>query len=87
MTTESLYTPEVQRFIKSRDWPKGLQYSIYEHDYPAPHLNIVFYRDNWLTLDGEDMLKVTNIVKDIMFKLWNDGIPIYTGKMESSTDG
>ena len=83
---DSLYTPEVRKFILSRDWPKGMQYSIYEDDDPAPHLNIVFFRDNWLTLAGEDQLKVTNIVKDIMYKLWNDGIPIYTGKMESSVD-
>lgn len=85
--TASLYTAEVREYIHSRPWPRGLQLSVYEHDEPAPHLNIVFFRDNWLTLDFEAHQKVVSIVKDIMAKLWADGIPIYTGKMESSVNG
>lgn len=83
----SLYTPEVREFIYSRDWPKGLVLDIYEATEPAPHLNIIFYRDNWLTLTAQQHQQVVNTVKDLMYKLWNDGIPIYTGKMESVYNG
>jgi hypothetical protein len=83
----TLYTQQVREYIFTRDWPKGLILDVYENNEPAPHLNIIFFRDNWLTLTGEDQLQVTNIVKEIMFKLWGDGIPTYTGKMESAADG
>jgi hypothetical protein len=77
----SLYTPEV------RDWPRGVIVDICEADDPQPHLNLIFYRDNWLTLRPEDHVKITEIVKEIMAKLWADGIPTYTGKMEASNEG
>lgn len=83
----SLYTPEVREYIRSRDWPKGLQLEVDEDTEPAPHLTIVFFRDNWLTLEEADHLKVTEIVKEIMAKLWADGIPTYTGKMERASNG
>lgn len=83
----SLYTREVQEFIRTRDWPKGLEMSIYEADEPAPHLNIIFFRDNWVTFSFEDQMKITSTVKEVMAKLWGDGIPIYTGKMEKVSDG
>jgi hypothetical protein len=83
----SLYTPEVREYIFSRNWPRGVIVDIYENDEPAPHLNIIFYRDNWLTLQTEDHLRITEIVKEIMAKLWADGIPTYTGKMEASNGG
>lgn len=80
---DSLYTGEVKEYIHSRNWPKTVQWSIFENDDPEPHLNLVFYRDNWLTLSVDEQLQVTSIVKEIMFKLWSDGIPTYTGKAES----
>jgi len=83
----SLYTNEVRQFIISRDWPKGLTFEVYEAIEPAPHLNILFFRDNWLTLDFSDQEKIVGIVKEIMAKLWGDGIPTYVGKMESSANG
>jgi hypothetical protein len=83
----SLYTPEVRNYIFTRDWPKGLILEVAEGSEPLPHLNIVFFRDNWLTLSFEAQLKVTEILKELMAKLWNDGIPTYTGKMESAVDG
>ena len=85
--SESLYTPAVREYIFSRDWPKGLVMDIYENDEPAPHLNIIFFRDNWLTLTPEQHLQVVSTVKEIMAKLWGDGIPIYTGKMERAHSG
>jgi hypothetical protein len=80
----SLYTPEVKQYIFSRDWPKGLIMDVYESEDPAPHLRLVFYRDNWLTLEPEQHVIITNIVKDIMEKLWGDGIPTYVGKMANA---
>lgn len=85
--TGSLYTPEVREYIFSRNWPKGLVMDIYEDDEPAPHLNIVFFRDNWITLTFDQQQRVVETVKEIMAKLWADGIPTYTGKMESVFDG
>lgn len=79
----SLYTQAVRQFINSRDWPSGLVMEVRENTEPGPHLNLVFFRDNWLTMDFEDHQKITTIVKDIMAKLWGEGIPTYVGKMES----
>jgi hypothetical protein len=78
----SLYSQEVREFIHSRDWPSGLKFQVSEKDEPAPHLNIVFYRDNWITLDFEAQMKTTEIVKEVMHKLHSDGIPTYVGKIE-----
>lgn len=78
----SLYTPEVREFICSRNWPKGLVFDVAEADTPEPHLNLIFFRDNWLTLNMDQHLQVAAVVKEVMDKLWNDGIPTYTGKME-----
>lgn len=78
----SLYTNEVREFIHTRAWPSGLAFDVREDDVPAPHLNIVFYRDNWLTLSREAQFATTNIVTEVMRKLWDDGIPTYVGKIE-----
>lgn len=83
----TLYTPEIKQFIHTRDWPKGLIMDVYEQDEPAPHLNIIFFRDNWIKFSFEDQMKITSIVKEIMAKLWAEGIPTYTGKMESAVNG
>lgn len=80
----SLYTDEVKRFIFTRDWPKGLVMDIREAYEPEPHLNLIFFRDNWLTFDFDDQQKVTTIVKEVMAKLWADGVPTYVGKMEKA---
>ena len=78
----TLYSPEVREFIHTREWPSGLKFDIREAMEPEPHLNIIFYRDNWLTLSFEDQMKVTNTVKEVMGRLWNDGVPTYVGKIE-----
>lgn len=82
----NLYSQEVREFIHSRDWPSGVKFEIRQNDEPAPHLNIVFYRDNWLTLDYQAQLKITEIVKEVMHKLHADGIPTYVGKIERAED-
>lgn len=78
-----LYTNEVRNYLYSRDWPKGLVVEFQEKQEPESHINIEFYRDNWLTLAPESHVKIVGIVKEIMDKLWADGIPTYVGKMES----
>jgi hypothetical protein len=83
----SLYTQEVRQFIRTRDWPKGLILDVFEADEPSPHLNIIFYRDNWLTLEFAQQQQVVTIVQEVMAKLWGDGIPTYVGKMERASDG
>jgi len=80
---ESLYTREVREFIRTRDWPSGIVWRVYENDDPAPHLTIVFFRDNWITLDFQAQHKATEIVKEIMHKMQLDDIPTFVGKMES----
>lgn len=80
---ETLYSNEVRQFINTRDWPKGLSLNVTEGEEPEPHLNLIFFRDNWLTLSRDDQFKTTEVVKEIMAKLWGDGIPTYVGKMES----
>lgn len=84
----TLYTPQVREYVLSRDWPKGLQLDIFEdvaeiYGLETPHLNFVFYRDNWLTLKPEQHLKAANIIKEVLEKLRSDGIPCYMAKMES----
>lgn len=78
----TLYSKEVKQYISTRDWPKGLHFEITEVYVPAQHINIVFSRENWLRLNPDDHLKIVGIVKEIMSKLWTDGIPVYIEKME-----
>ena len=82
----SLYTKEVREFFLSRDWPKGIVVDVRENDEPEPHLNLIFFRDNWLTLGVREQIQATNIVKEIMDKLWGDGVPTYVGKMEHAAE-
>lgn len=81
--TETLYTDDIRRFIFTRDWPTGLVMDIAEATEPEPHLNLIFFRDNWLTLSFDEQQKTTSIVKEVMDKLWGMSIPTYVGKMES----
>lgn len=82
-STLSLYTNEIRDYIRSRDWPKGLVMDVREYDQPAPHLKFVFFRDNWLTFTYDDQMKIHSIVKEVMHKLWGEGVPAYADKMES----
>lgn len=79
---QSLYSDAIRGFVNTRDWPVGLKYEIREATEPEPHLNIIFFRHNWITLDFDDQMKTTAIVKEIMFKLWGDGVPTYVGRVE-----
>lgn len=78
---ETLYTNEVREFIHTRDWPSGLVFEIREDYEPEPHLNIVFFRDNWLTLSREAQYQTTEVVHEVMAKLWPT-VPTYVERME-----
>jgi hypothetical protein len=83
----SLYTPEVRNYIISRDWPKGLQYDVYENEEAGgPVLYLVFFRDNWITLQPADHLIITEIVKETITKLRADGVPISFGAIRTRGD-
>lgn len=77
-----LFSNEVAVFIDSRDWPRGLHYRYAERYDPEPHMKIWFFRDNWITLSPEDQWKTVEIVKEVMAKLWGQGIPTYVDKIE-----
>lgn len=78
----SLYTPEVKRFIFTRNWPKGLIVDIKEYTEPAPYLQFIFYRDNFEQFDGERKQQIANTIQEVMMKLRRDGIPCFLEKKE-----
>ncbi len=80
----TLYTPEVRNFIRTRAWPKGLVMDVIEYDY---HLGLRFYRDNFITFDGEEQRQIASMVKETMEKIRGMGIPIYMEKLERVSDG
>lgn len=79
---QTLYTDEVRRYVNTRDWPRGLIIDVFEDTEPQPHLNFVFYRDNFVQFGTEQQAKIAAIIKEVMEKLRSDGIPCYMGKME-----
>ena len=81
---ESLYSDEVRAYVNTRDWPKGLRIDVFENYEPGPHLNFVFYRDNFIQFDTDQQAKIASLVKEVMEKLRADGIPCYMGKMENA---
>lgn len=85
--SDSLYTDAVRRYVQSRPWPRGLKMEVREPTEPAPHLMFYFFRDNWITFDGEDQKYISEIVREVMMKLRKDGVPCYMGAMQNATEG
>ena len=81
---ESLYTDDIRKYIRSRDWPKGLIYEVVEYE---EHLAMRFFRDNFNSFDGEDRLHIAMMVKEVMEKIRSLGVPIYMEKMETAYYG
>jgi hypothetical protein len=75
-----LLTPEIREFIDTRPWPRNIDYKLIVDQ---GVIYIVFFRDTWIQLTGEEQLQATNVVKDIMFALRPQGVPIAVSKMES----
>lgn len=74
-SAHSLITPEVQSYIYfGLDWPKGLQIGL--KDEPG-YIQFILYRDNFITFDGEDHVRITALVKEMMEKLKADGVSIF----------
>jgi len=83
----SLYTPEVRNYINSRPWPKGLEYDITERmTSGGPELLLLFNRVNWITLSAQDHLFITELVRETITKLREDGVPISFGAIKSRRD-
>jgi hypothetical protein len=77
----TLYTPEIKTFVRTRPWPKGLILDVIEYEY---HLGFVFYRDNFIQFDGEAQRQIASLVKEVMEKIRGLGIPAYLEKKESA---
>ena len=75
----SLYTDDVRNLFRSIPWPKGLRAFIAEEE---NNLNMVFYRDNFESFDGETKYHIAMLVKEFMEKVRGMGIPIYMQAME-----
>lgn len=80
----SLYTPEIREFVRTRKWPKGLQMDVVEYE---DYLGFRFYRDNFITFNGDAQLQVAQTVKEVIETLRGQGIPCYLEKMERVADG
>lgn len=76
-----MITPQIREFIDTRLWPRNIEYKLTVDN---GVIYIVFFRDTWIQLTGEEQLQATNVVKDIMFSLRPQGVPIAVAKMESS---
>lgn len=72
MTT--LYSDEIKKYIRSRQWPAGLKIELVEYEL---YLGMRLFRDNFNSFDGEDKLQIAMMVKECMEKIRGDGIPIY----------
>lgn len=82
--TNTLYTDEIKRFVRSRNWPSGLMLDVIEYE---EYLGFRFYRDNFITFDAEQQRQIAATVKEVMEKIRSLGIPCYMEKVESVSDG
>lgn len=74
----SLYTPAIRDFVRSRPWPKRLRLDVVE--YPE-YLGFRFYRDNFVTFNTHEQEQIAMAVKDVMETLRKQGIPCYLEKV------
>lgn len=80
----SLYTDDVRRLFRGIRWPAGIVCHIAEEEM---NLNLIFFRDNFNSFDGEDRKYIAMLVKEFMEKVRGMGIPIYMQVMEGSGRG
>lgn len=70
-------------YICSRPWPEGLTWSLVERlDVPVPYYVLVFFADTFNNdvLAIDEVLRVPQIINDIMFKSSMAGIKISLAK-------
>lgn len=79
METESLYTPEIHQLLHSTQWPKDFAYLVHEKDG-----NIIFtvFRDNIRSLPPDVALRAVWMVKEVIEKIRNSGIPMVLEKVD-----
>lgn len=81
-SVNSILTPEIQRYVFTRDWPTGLEIRLAERkahpliDMPA-YIQFILFRDNFNSFDGEDRYRIAMTVKEVMEKIRADGVPIF----------
>lgn len=75
----SLYSDEVKKIIKSYDWPPGerLRLEIVEETdiQDSPVLVIKMFRDNFITFDGVEQMRIAQIMNDLIPRLTSTGTP------------
>lgn len=83
--SESLYTKEISQQYHSLQFPKGFKSLVIERvqaETGDPYLNLVIFRDNFESFDGEDKQQIAMMVKELMEKVRKAGVPIYLETME-----
>lgn len=74
----SLYSDEVKKMVRSYEWPKNLMLDVQDGFDEISHsefLWIVLYRDNFITIDGVDQLRVSKMINDLIPRLIMAGVP------------
>lgn len=80
MQPNSLFSGEISAAFHSRQWPRGLKANIVERiagPTGDPYLQLVLYRDNFNSFDGDDRFQIAMMVKEFIEKVRSLGVPIY----------
>lgn len=75
----SLYTPEIKGFVKSRYWPKDFVWEVGEDDFG---LIFVLFQDNLARLTGDEKLQVVTCLDEVLRGVNSSGIPMRPLKIE-----
>lgn len=73
-SVHSLLTPDIQKYIFSRQWPSGLEIRLVDK---GTYIHLVLFRENMLAMDGEDLTQIAAMVNEALSKIRADGIPIF----------
>lgn len=78
----TLYSEEVQRYVRSRDWPVDFKLVV-EENYTdvegilVPYLQFVIFRHNWKDYDFQTQSRTASLMGEVLHKLRQDHIPCY----------
>lgn len=70
----TLYPKDVQTYLRTRAWPRGLIIEIEEYE---ENLQFILFRDNFNAFDAADREQIAQQVRQVMEKIRSLGIPIY----------
>lgn len=75
----SLYSEEVKRIIQSYDWPEGNRLALEigeEKDILDNSVLVIrMFRDNFVTFDGIEQMRIAKIMNDLIPRLISTGVP------------